>query len=252
MSRPGCPGRRPCSAGPPWPGRPCEVGQGVELAGQLGEVVVELGQNPLPDRLDRDDALGVLAGVVAAGQRGGEGFRVAGRHTDQRLVQTGEHLVAADLVGHPGDRVDVLAGDRDADRSIETEVAIDDGAVDAGEGAEPAAQHGEPLVDVPSVTSTESTVTARPSRSGRGDLGPDVDLGGEGERLPSSTGTSVTSTSGWPRARSSCSWTAWEYSRRSASLTASLEHRAAADPLVDDPRRHVAPCGSRAPGSATR
>ena len=58
---------------------------------------------------------------------------------------------------------------------------------------------------------------------------------------PSSAGTSVTSTSGWPigadvaRPRRPGRRTAG-----SASLTASCEHGAAADPLVDDPARDLA------------
>src|SRR5665647_1206809 len=51
-----------------------ELLDGVELRSQLGEVVVELWQDPLFDRLDRHGDLSVLALAVAAGQGGREGL----------------------------------------------------------------------------------------------------------------------------------------------------------------------------------
>ena len=75
---------------------------GVELRGQLGELVVELGQLLLLDLGDRDRDLDVLADQVAADQLGGEGLLVAGAHAGERLVEAVEHAAAADLVGHAG------------------------------------------------------------------------------------------------------------------------------------------------------
>ena len=56
--------------------------EGVELGGQLGEVVVQLGQLALLDGLDRHGDVGVLALVVAAGERRGEGGGLAGGHAE--------------------------------------------------------------------------------------------------------------------------------------------------------------------------
>ena len=75
---------------------------GVELRGQLGELVVELGQLLLLDLGDLDRHLDVLADQVAADELGGERLLVAGGHAGQRLVEAVEHAAAADLVGHAG------------------------------------------------------------------------------------------------------------------------------------------------------
>ena len=75
---------------------------GVELRGELGELVVEVGELLLLDLGDLDRDLDVLADQVAADQLGGEGLLVAGGHADQRLVEAVEHAAAADLVGHAG------------------------------------------------------------------------------------------------------------------------------------------------------
>ena len=80
-----------------------ELVDGVELRGQLGELVVELGQLLLLDLADVDLDLDVLADQVAADELGGEGLLVAGGHAGQRLVEAVEHAAAADLVGHAGD-----------------------------------------------------------------------------------------------------------------------------------------------------
>ena len=57
--------------------------EGVELGGELGEVVVERGQLADLDRLHGDGALGVVALVVAAGQRCGEGLGLARGHAER-------------------------------------------------------------------------------------------------------------------------------------------------------------------------
>ena len=75
---------------------------GVELRGELGEVVVELGQLLLLHLAHGDLDLDVLADQVAADELGGEGLVLAGGHAGQRLVEAVEHAAAADLVGHAG------------------------------------------------------------------------------------------------------------------------------------------------------
>ena len=85
--------------------------------------------------------------MVATGQRRGEGLGLARGHAEQRVVQALEHVLAADLVGDAGDRVDLLVADGGGQVDGH-EVAVLDGALDAHEGAEALAQRGEPLLDV--------------------------------------------------------------------------------------------------------
>ena len=75
-----------------------QLAEGVELARQLGEVVVELGKLLDLDALHGDGDVGLLAGGLAARELAGEGRRLAGRHAGERLVQALEHRPAADLV----------------------------------------------------------------------------------------------------------------------------------------------------------
>ena len=124
-----------------------ELLERVELRGELGELVVELGQLALLDRGDGDGAVGLLALAVATGERGGEGLRLVGRHADEGLVETLEHVLAADLVGDAGDLVDLLAVD--LGRQVDgDEVAVLDRPVDALERAEAGAQGVEALLHV--------------------------------------------------------------------------------------------------------
>ena len=66
-----------------------------------------------------------------------------------------------------------------AERSIETKSPVSRGALDTGQGAEPSAQLVELLVDVVvgdlKVVDGDGELAER----GHGDLGPNVDLGGE-------------------------------------------------------------------------
>ena len=95
--------------------------EGVELGGELGEVVVELGQLADLDRLHGDGALGVVALVVATGEQCGELLGLLGRHADEGLVEAVEHGFArAHLVGDAGHRVDLVVADAGPGRSIET------------------------------------------------------------------------------------------------------------------------------------
>ena len=137
---------------------------GVELAGQLRELVVELGQLLLLDLRDGDRDLDLLADQVAADELGGEGRLLAGAHAGQRLVEAVEHAAAADLVGHAGDlgALDDLAvlGGLEVDHH---EVAVGGGALDVGEGGEPLAQRLDLLSTSSSVTSMSSTSASMPS-----------------------------------------------------------------------------------------
>ena len=68
-----CPGRRraarpACTRLTPLAQVGAQLVEGVELAGQLGELVVQLGQLLLLDRADGHRHLGVAAGEVAADQ----------------------------------------------------------------------------------------------------------------------------------------------------------------------------------------
>ena len=159
-----------------------ELCEGVEGRGELGEVVVELGQLADLDRLDGDGAVGVLALVVAAGQRRGEVLGVTGGHADEGLVHAGEHVARADLVGHALDGVDVLVADLggQVDRD---EVAVLDGPLDTNEGAEALAQLGQTLLDVVVGDLDVVNLDRDAVELGEGDLGADVGLDGELEVL---------------------------------------------------------------------
>ena len=78
-----------------------------------------------------------------------------------------------------------------------------DRPLDAVERAEPLAQRVQLLVDVVVGDGHVVDGDRDPVELRQGDLGPDVDLGGEASCFPSSR--LVTSMSGWPRARTPCS-----------------------------------------------
>ena len=84
---------------------------GVELGGELGELVVDLGQLTLLDGSGGHRDLGLLTGVLPAGQLGGEGGGLVGLQAAQGGVQALEHVAFADLVGDARDGVDLLAVD---------------------------------------------------------------------------------------------------------------------------------------------
>ena len=152
--------------------------EGVELAGQLREVVVRGRQFPLLDGLDGDGDLGLGAGALATGERRGEGRRLAGLQAGDGLVHALEHLAGADLVGDAADAVDLLVVDRGVDVERD-EVARLRGAVDADERAEPLAEVVEALVDVGvrHLDLIDGDLDAL--EVGELELGPDVDLCGE-------------------------------------------------------------------------
>ena len=124
------------------------------------------------------------ADQVAADQLGGEGLLVAGAHAVEGLVEAVEHAAATDLVGHAGDLgtlddLAVLGGLEVEDH----EVAVGGRALDVVQGREALAQRLDLLLDVGvgdlDVVDLGLEAVVRRER----DLGLDVDLGGELERV---------------------------------------------------------------------
>ena len=155
-----------------------ELLERVELGGELGEVVVGLGEVALLHGGGGDGDRRLLALVLAAGQRRVERGRLVGRQAGERLVEALEHVARADLVAHAGDGVDLLAVDLGLQVEHD-EVALGRGAVDADEGAEALAQRVEALGDV--LVRDLGGLDGDRERVERGqrDLGADLDLGGE-------------------------------------------------------------------------
>ncbi len=111
----------------------------VELGGELGELVVGLGQLADLHGLRGDLDVGLLARAVAAGELGGEGGGLAGREADEGVVEAVEHGALADAVGDALDGLDLLAVDG-RDHVEGDEVAVGGRTVDAHEGAEALAE----------------------------------------------------------------------------------------------------------------
>ena len=154
----------------------------VELRGQLGELVVQLGQLALLDGQDGDGDLGLLTGAVATGQRRGEGRALVGLDPDQVVVHALEHVAGADLVGDAGDRVNLLPvdGRGQVDRH---EVAGPGGAVDTHEAPEALLQLRQVGVDV-LLGHLDVVDVDREAREVRHlDGRANVELGGEGQLL---------------------------------------------------------------------
>ena len=149
---------------------------GVELAGDLREVVVGLGQLALLDGGDGDGDLGRLALVVAAEQLRLERGALAGGERLERLVDALDEVAGAELVGDAVGGVDLFAVDGGGEVDLD-EVAGRGGAVDGDERAEAAcAGSSSSLSTSSSVTSTESTVELEALVVGQVELGADVDL----------------------------------------------------------------------------
>jgi hypothetical protein len=186
---------------------------------------------------DRD--VGLLARVLAAGQLGAERPGVAGAHPGQRLVQAVQHAAAADLVGQAAglgvlDRVAVHAG-RQVDRHV---VARLDRPVGALQRGEPLAQRAQVLIhllvgDVRVVHGDRHTVDV-----GQVELRPHVDLGGERQLLAVVQLGDLHLGLAEREHLVLLQGLAVQLGHRVVDRV--LEHRAAADPLVDDPRRDPA------------
>ena len=157
---------------------------GVELAGELGELVVELGQLLLLDLRDGDRHLDLLADEVAADQLGGEGLLLALGHAGEGVVQSVEHAALADLVAHAGDlgTLDDLAvlGGLEVDHD---DVAVGGRAVDVEQGGEPLTQCLDLLLDVGVGQLDVVDLGLDTGVVGQRDRGLDLDLGGELEGL---------------------------------------------------------------------
>jgi hypothetical protein len=178
--------------------------------------------------------------VVAAGQRGRVRRRLAGAHAGQDVVHPLEHLARPDLVGDAGDAVDLLVVDRgrDVDRD---EVAVAHLALDRHQGAEALAEVLQLGVDLlvahlQVVDRDLETVQLREL-----DLGPDVDLGGELE-LALRVGVGHVGHVDLRLAQRAhlLGLDGLEVEARQGVVDGLLDHDAAAEPLVDDARRHLA------------
>ena len=219
-----------------------ELVDGVELGGQLGELVVGLGQLALLDGIEHDLDLGLLAGAVATGQRGLEDGVLAGGQTFQGLVHAVEHGAGTDLVGQALGVVDLLivdgGGQGDGD-----EVVLLRRTLHVLEGAEAGAEVVQSLLLVlfGGGGGLDGDLQALIVR--QLDLRAHVQLGGELQR---GLGVAVGAGGG-----GDLHLGAGE--RRDLSLDqgrlvelvqtlvdGGLDHEAAADPLVDDARRHLA------------
>jgi hypothetical protein len=213
--------------------------EGVELGGELGELVVERGQLTDLDGLHGDGALGVLALAVATGQRRGEVLGLAGAHADEGLVHAGQHVAAADLVGDTGDGVDLLAADRR--RQVDgDEVAVLDGPLDTDEGAEALLKGGEALGDVVLGRLDDVDLDRDPLEIGELDLGAHVGLDGEGEVLAVLEGHSGDVDLGLADGAHVLLLGGLGEEARQRLVDGLLDHGAAPDALVDDAARDLA------------
>ena len=152
-----------------------QLGQGVELARDLREVVVRLGQLALLDGLDDHRDLGVFAGVVAADEGRAEVRLLARGQRVDRLVDALEQLAGADFVRHALGAVDLGAVDR-GDQVELDEVTGGRGAVDGHERAEAGAQSVELLVDRSLVDLDRVDLDSGALEGRKIELGPYVDL----------------------------------------------------------------------------
>ena len=216
-----------------------ELIESVELRRQLGEVVIELRQLALLDRLDRDRALGVLARVVAPGQRRGERRRLAGTQPGERLIEADEHIAAADLVGDAGHLVDGLLADGGGQVDGD-EVAHAGRPLNRDQGAEAGPQLVEALGDV--LVGDHDVIDGNRDgvEVGQGDLWADVDLGGEGQRLGVVHGHRGDLDLGLPDRADLGLLDSLAVEVREGLVDGLLQHGAATHPLVDDPRRNLA------------
>ncbi len=165
---------------------------------------------------------------------------VAGGHADQRVVEAGQQLVAADLVGEVGGGAarHLLAVDRRGQVDLD-EVAALGRPLDGLQRGEPLPQSVELLVDLARRRpATSSTVTSMLARSGSVISGPDVDLGGELQRL--AVGELGDLDLGPTERLHLVLAHRGEELLRDRVLHRLVEDRAAADPLVDHRGRHLA------------
>ncbi len=158
--------------------------EGVELGGELGEVVVQLGQLTLGDLGDLDGDLGLLAGRRAALQLGGEGGLATGLQALHGVVDAVQQLTGADGVGDAAG--DAVLEDLSVDLGLQVDgdhVAVLGGALDGGRGGEALTELLHRLVHVlvGDLDGVDLDLDAGVVRDLDGRA--DVDLGGEVQRL---------------------------------------------------------------------
>lgn len=174
--------------------------QGVELAGELSELVVLSRKLALLDRLHGHGDNSFLACVLAGDQRRREVLGLPRLEADDGFVEALDELARTDLVRQSarGCLGNVLAVD--GGRQIDgDEVAVLDCAVDAGEGAETLTQRKQLLFDASSVISIGSTSTLMELKSGSSISGGRTSTSAVNSRSSPSS-ILVTSISGWPMA----------------------------------------------------
>ncbi len=156
--------------------------KGVELGGELGEVVVGLGELTLLDGgdLDRDQRGG--AGVVTCGQRALIGGLLARRKTGHGLVQAFEHVAGAHLVGGALHRIHVVAVHLGGQVQGH-EVLVRGGTVHRDEGAKALAQGREAGLDIGIGDGRGLDLDGERRGSGQGELGTHLDGGHELQAL---------------------------------------------------------------------
>ena len=213
--------------------------QSVEFACQLGEFVIGLGQFALLDRLHRDGHLGIGAGVLAGDQFGGEGRGLALGAAHDGFVEAIDELPGADLVGKP---LGMAVRDRlavDGRRQIDGhEVAGLRGAFDALEGAEPGAQGVQFSLDLLVGDLDRVDRERQLTEFGQIDVRPDVDLGGEHQFLAVLNLGDLDV--GLPQRAQVAGGDGLAVAARQHVVDHLLEHRAPADPGLEQLRRRLA------------
>src|SRR5690606_30540061 len=121
--------------------------EGVELGGELSEVVISLGQLAGLHCGHLDGDLRVLTGVLASGERTLVRGLLASAEANENVVETLEHVAGAHLVGGALHGVDVVAVNGSG-KVKRHEVALSGGAVNANERAEALTQSGQASLDV--------------------------------------------------------------------------------------------------------
>ena len=211
---------------------------GVELGHHLGELVVQLGQGLGLDLGDGDLDVGLLALGGAADQLGGELHLVAGGLAGHGLVEPVEHAARTDLVGQALggtvlDRLAVLGGDQVDDDHV-TGLR---GTLLVGAGGEALAHDLDALVDL-TVGGDQRGHLGRQVGVGRDlEVGTHVELGGELHQLVVLQLGHVDL--GLAQRDELVLGDGLAVGVGQGGVDGLLEHRAAAEPLVDDRGGHL-------------